>query len=283
MLLLSPVPMVRGFGVLLVVGIVVALACALTAGSAAMALADRDGGALGASLRGARDLVAESGSMLAGLVRPLRRLAGKLARPGRRARAGVASAARATLSARHASARAGARDRRRAGGARVGRRHADLGPVGRHQARPLEHAGARDLHALEHVTGVSGEIDVVVHAQNVATPKTIGWMLCYEDRLLAHYGYLETKGCSKATLCPALSLPDLFCSGSQPTANGCAGLTAASINALLDAVPPYFSQAVITPRPSRRLAGVRDPADAAVPTAAGDRLHALAAATPHRG
>ena len=36
MLLLSPVPMVRGFGALLVIGIFVALACALTAGFAAL-------------------------------------------------------------------------------------------------------------------------------------------------------------------------------------------------------------------------------------------------------
>ncbi|HZL48604.1 MAG TPA: MMPL family transporter, partial [Solirubrobacteraceae bacterium] len=40
-LLLSPVPMVRGFGLLLVVGVVVAFLCALTAGSAALVLADR--------------------------------------------------------------------------------------------------------------------------------------------------------------------------------------------------------------------------------------------------
>ena len=40
-LLLSPVPMVRGFGELLIVGIAVALACALTAGSAALVLRRR--------------------------------------------------------------------------------------------------------------------------------------------------------------------------------------------------------------------------------------------------
>jgi len=70
-------------------------------------------------------------------------------------------------------------------------------------------------------------------------------MVSYEDRLLTHYGYLETKGCSHATLCPALSLPDLFCSGSQSVA-GCSSLTASEITGLLDAVPQYFSQAVIT-------------------------------------
>ncbi|MCD6728249.1 MAG: MMPL family transporter, partial [Solirubrobacteraceae bacterium] len=40
-LVLSPVPMVRGFGVLLVVGIALALGCALTLGIAAQALADK--------------------------------------------------------------------------------------------------------------------------------------------------------------------------------------------------------------------------------------------------
>ena len=42
-LLLSPVPMVRGFGVLLVVGVAIALLCALTVGAAAISLAPRNG------------------------------------------------------------------------------------------------------------------------------------------------------------------------------------------------------------------------------------------------
>src|SRR4029079_19693423 len=42
-LLLSPVPMVRGFGVLLVVGVGVAFFVALTAGTAALAVRPRDG------------------------------------------------------------------------------------------------------------------------------------------------------------------------------------------------------------------------------------------------
>ena len=75
---------------------------------------------------------------------------------------------------------------------------------------PSNMPALRDLHTLENVTGVSGEIDVTVHADNVATPTVIGWMIRYENALLTHFGYLETKGCAKATLCPALSLPDLF-------------------------------------------------------------------------
>lgn len=110
---------------------------------------------------------------------------------------------------------------------------------------PSNMPALRDLHTLEQVTGVSGEIDVTVRASDVATPATIGWMLQYEQALLAHFGYLETEGCAHATLCPALSLPDLFSAGTggQPGS----GLTTASIRSLLAAVPSYFSQAVITP------------------------------------
>ncbi|HEY2159808.1 MAG TPA: MMPL family transporter, partial [Solirubrobacteraceae bacterium] len=245
-LLLSPVPMVRGFGILLVVGIVIALALTLTAGSAAMALADREGGLAGASLRGALEIVRDALHSLAVLGRPFvwarRRLAGPAGRLGARA----ATGARATLAA-------AVRQPGRV--LAVAALLAVLGWVADTQTSvqsdvtklvPSNMPALRDLHLLERVTGVSGEIDVVVHSNNVATPKTIGWMVGYENKLLSHYGYRESKGCSKATLCPALSLPDLFCSGSQPTANGCAGLTGASINTLLNAVPPYFSQAVIT-------------------------------------
>ena len=59
-LLLSPVPMVRGFGALLVAGVGVALVLALTAGTAVLTLAARRrtaDGALARSLRGAGELV----------------------------------------------------------------------------------------------------------------------------------------------------------------------------------------------------------------------------------
>jgi predicted RND superfamily exporter protein len=109
---------------------------------------------------------------------------------------------------------------------------------------PSSMPALRDLHTLERVTGVSGEIDVTVHAADVATPQIVGWMIRYENQLMTHYGYVETKGCAHSTLCPALSLPDLFATGTQP---GAPQLSQASINSLLAAVPPYFSQAVITP------------------------------------
>jgi len=239
---LSPIPMVRGFGALLVVGIAVALGCAFTAGAAAIALADREldvprprlPGLLGASLRGAGEIVADGWARIA----PARPLLPRVqARLGAGASGAVAAAVRnpGRLLA-------------------VGALLAVLGWAADTQTSvqsdvtklvPSNMRALHDLHTLERVTGVSGELDVVVHARSVATPRTIGWMLGYEDRLLTHYGYLETKGCAHATLCPALSLPDLFCSGSQTTAS-CGSLTSAQISGLLGAVPNYFSQAVIT-------------------------------------
>ena len=133
-LLLSPVPMVQGFGLLLVVGIAVALACALTAGSAAIVLSDRDGGVLGASC-------AAPGEILRRRRRAApRRRSAAAANAGRRI-------PRVTSGRRACSERGGAPgpragDRRRAGGARLGRGHPDGRPVRRHQARAVEHAGA---------------------------------------------------------------------------------------------------------------------------------------------
>ena len=171
---------------------------------------------LAASVRGAREILAAAGARL------------QAGRPERRrfrvARARVSTAASGALAAAVRSP-----GRLLAIGALL----AALGWVADTQTSvqsdvtklvPANMPALRDLHTLERVTGVSGEIDVVVHAHNVATPQTIGWMLNYEDRLLTHYGYLETKGCSHATLCPALSLPDLFCSGSQSTAACTGGL-----------------------------------------------------------
>jgi predicted RND superfamily exporter protein len=109
---------------------------------------------------------------------------------------------------------------------------------------PSSMPALRNLTTLEKVTGVSGEIDVTVRAHDVATPQVVAWMVTYENALLTHYGYLEATGCARATLCPALSLPDLFSTGGQaPTA---ASLTQSQINGLLVAVPSYFKEAVIT-------------------------------------
>ena len=170
-LLLSPVPMVRGFGVLLVVGIAIALACALMAVSAAMALAERDGGVVWASLRGADEIVAR------GRIDPR---AGSREESARRAAASPGP--RGACAPPPDRPPRDARRRGRASPGRVlavGAVLAVLGWVADTQTSvqsdvtklvPSSMPALRDLHLLEHVTGVSGEIDVVVHSHDVATP-----------------------------------------------------------------------------------------------------------------
>jgi predicted RND superfamily exporter protein len=85
---------------------------------------------------------------------------------------------------------------------------------------------------------VGGEIDVVVSGARVTDPAVVKWMTSYQAAVLKHFGYSSKRGCGKAELCPAFSLPDLFSGGASTSRQ--------QIDALLDAVPAYFSQGVIT-------------------------------------
>jgi predicted RND superfamily exporter protein len=104
---------------------------------------------------------------------------------------------------------------------------------------PQDLPAVQDLQALQRSTGVAGEIDVVVQGADLTDPAVVRWMRDYQSRLLTKYGYSTDRGCGRAELCPALSLPDLF-------RTDAAASDRAAIRALLDAVPPYFSSAVIT-------------------------------------
>lgn len=251
-LLFSPVPMVRGFGVLLVVGIALAFACALTAGSAALALGTRgrseagtgsgngrEGAgvsaragaplrALRASAAGARDILASTGRAIAS-VPPLRALGRGAAR--------VASP-RAVLAA----------SLRRPG--RILAVAFTLAAVGWAvetqtdvvsdvtKLVPADMPALADLTTLQDATRSSGEIDVVVRGDDVARPEVVAWMTDYQSRVLRRLGYDARDGCADARICPAFSLPDLF-SGTRADSKE-------AIDGLLDAVPPYFASAVLT-------------------------------------
>jgi predicted RND superfamily exporter protein len=286
-LLLSPVPMVRGFGLLLVVGVVVAFLCALTAGSAALVLAGAGGTrssagetggtrsdpgraigrvhalargremfdrSLGAAWRGARELLLDN---------PVNRFVVRIAlvegvrRPGRVLGLGLALAVLGW------------------GLDTQTRVETDITKL-----VPQNLESLQNLNALERATGVGGEIDLMVSAKDLTKPATIEWMSSYEGAVLKRFGYSASRGCGKARLCPAFSLPDLFHGASTTTAGagsaaagstggrtgsatnpnstggsagaGTAKLTQSEVQGLLDVIPPYFSQDVITP--GRRVA-----------------------------
>jgi hydrophobe/amphiphile efflux-3 (HAE3) family protein len=252
-LLTSPVPMVRGFGVLLVIGVAVAYTLTLTAGAAALTVFAAPGRpvplprGLAASVRGAGELLRDA-------ARPLSRVGRRVARG--RSRAGHSVALRLPPLERVLPALTRHPGRMLA----VGLALAAVGWVADTQAPvqsdvtklvPADMPALRQLRTLERTTGISGEIDVILHGPRVATPQTVAWMVRYENTVEQHFHYVEANGCR--SLCPALSLTDLFqggtSSGAQP-----AGLTQRQIDGLLGAVPAYFSQAVISA--SRRYAAL---------------------------
>ena len=229
-LLLSPVPMVRGFGVLLAVGVAIALLCALSAGAAAISLSSartrpaRPGaladGALAAAWRGARELVADN---------PLTRLiahaalVGSVRRPGRVLCVGLALAALGW------------------GLDTQTKVQTDITKL-----VPQNLGSLQNLDTVERITGVGGELELMVEGGNLTKASTIEWMIGYQKSVLARFGYSSASGCSRARLCPAFSLPDLF--GEQVSGSaGTPKLSQRVIDGLLGVIPPYFSQDVIAP------------------------------------
>jgi predicted RND superfamily exporter protein len=258
-LLLSPVPMVRGFGVLLVVGVALAFVCALTAGSAAMALAWRRAGdgvgeraaqSLDSGRRGGAGTGAGAGGGAgsgtgSGFVRssPLARLASAWREAGEILADNPLTRGVSRLALERAMRRPGRV-------LAIGLALAALGwgldtqtqvQTDIAKLAPQSIPSLRGLTALERATGVGGEIDLAVSGRSLTDPATIEWMSRYQARILARFGYSERRGCAAARLCPAFSLPDLF----RPEAGASGKLTRRQVAGLLAAVPPYFSQGVI--------------------------------------
>src|SRR5919201_2481703 len=230
-LLLSPVPMVRGFGVVLVLGIALAFACALTAGFAALAR-------FGHPRSEPEDVppLFPRGRELAARVARTRPVAGTW-----RFIRGAASSSITTAVERPKRVLA------------VGLLLAALGWAADTQTKvisdvrqlvPQNLQALKDVNELERATGVSGELDVTVRAKDLTDPTVVKWMTRFEQNVLAAHGYKTGDTCSQAKnppeLCPALSLPDLFSASGQ-------AITRQGIQSLLSAVPTYFSQGVISP------------------------------------
>ncbi|HWE59431.1 MAG TPA: MMPL family transporter [Solirubrobacteraceae bacterium] len=204
-LLISPVPMVQGFGLLLVVGVVVAFTAAAFAGPPTPGIPLQPPRLIPqpllASIYGAGEIL--SGLIPALLRHPRRVLATALT-------LAVAGWALTTSTAVQSDI-------------------TKLVPAGMPALTHLEQ--------LEHTTGTSGEVDVLVNSADVTSAAAVAWMRSYEQRMSSRFGAGSIGGdnggsssCAHATLCPALSLPSLL-----QTAGG-----------TLSAVPGYFQRAVLT-------------------------------------
>lgn len=239
-LTLSPIPMVREFAIALVAGVFAALAISLTAGLAALSMAPRLSG----------------GSSRADAGSPLGDGDGRLARAARSAE-GAGRRGGAFLAGARARVRAAGEGALVASIAMPGRvlivasvlaLTGWIAGTGTKVVSDIRELVPADLPALQSVddlqaaTGVSGELDVLVSG-DVTSPEAIAWMSNLKSRVLAEHGFGgESPDCRAegTELCPGPGLSDLFnLSSGEP-------LSAERIAAVLDAVPPYFSQAILS-------------------------------------
>ena len=101
----------------------------------------------------------------------------------------------------------------------------------------------KGLNELQKTTGVSGELDVSVRAPDLTDPATITWMRDFQGRVLSDNGFKGAfASCAKARVCPSASLPDLFAGGGA--------FTEERAQSLINAIPQYASQAVVTRNPA---------------------------------
>jgi hydrophobe/amphiphile efflux-3 (HAE3) family protein len=170
---LSPIPMVRGFGVLLILGIVIGLVLAFVVGFAALSLRPATGGAEGHPLLPSERFVGLA------LSHPKRVLAigGTLAVIGW----GVGTQIDTVSDVQ------------------------SLGPQGLREIK--------DLEKVQDATGVAGQLEVAVEAPDLSDPATIRWMADFKQRVLEENGFSGARpSCLKAEICPGPALSDFLVS-----------------------------------------------------------------------
>jgi uncharacterized protein len=184
---LSPTPMVREFGWLLILGISIAFVLALTAGFAALGLRPWAGGS------GAPPVAGLFAGRAAALAEWSVRKAGRRGREGHPtlpSRAAGTALALAVI------------------GWGLGTQISTVSDI--RELAPQDVAAVEDLNEVQRATGVSGQLDVSVKADDLTEPAVLEWMAGFKERLLEEAGFSgRNPSCLEAELCPGPALSDL--------------------------------------------------------------------------
>ena len=260
-LLLSPVPMVRGFGALLVIGIVIAFAVTLTAGFAVLG-GDRAGFCAALSLpavSGAAQAASRAGPVPAhalpvrqahrkGTCAPPARWVASFVKFVRDGTRGLVAEAKLVppLVKRWGGGAFGVAVRRPGRVLRVALLLAVVGWVAGTQVEvvsditrlvPGDQREVRDLKTLQREAGTPGDVNVRRALGAAARPGCRAVDDAVSVRGPAPARLQRGATLLQAELCPALSLTNLFGSGRQ---------SARQVEQVIEALPRYFSQNVIT-------------------------------------
>jgi uncharacterized protein len=221
---LSPIPMVRGFGVLLIVGIALGLGLALTVGFAALSL--RAGKGRGGAPPLAGFFAAGFPALAEWSVRKTRRRA----HPGHPLLPSERVAGIALRHPRRVLAVGGALA---VIGWGVGTQIETVSDVQSLGPRGLQEI--KDLERVQDATGVAGQLEVAVEAPDLSDPATIRWMAEFKQRVLEENGFSGARpSCLKAEICPGPALSDFLVSSKRKEQ-----LKRSEIRATLRELPPY--------------------------------------------
>jgi predicted RND superfamily exporter protein len=114
---------------------------------------------------------------------------------------------------------------------------------------PQSITAVRELNELQDATGVSGQVDVLVHAPDLTDPATLRWMAGFKRRVLRENGFSgPNPSCREAEVCPGPALSDFVVGGGGPLRRG-------DVRRALAELPPYDLRQVAPPDPSTGLPG----------------------------
>jgi hydrophobe/amphiphile efflux-3 (HAE3) family protein len=237
---LSPVPMVRSFGLLLVAGIAIGFGLALTVGFAALGLRS------GTERGGAPPLAGFFAAGFPALAEWSVRKTGRRAHPGhplvpserllglalkRPRRVLAVGAALAVI------------------GWGLGTQIGTVSDI--RSLAPQSLREVRDLNQVQEATGVSGQLQVAVEAPDLSDPATIRWMADFKQRVLRENGFTDPRpSCLKAEICPGPALSDFLISG-----KGEEQLTRQDVRATLRELPSYSLEQLAPVNPATGLPG----------------------------
>jgi hydrophobe/amphiphile efflux-3 (HAE3) family protein len=239
-LLLSPTPMVRSFGLLLVVGIAIAFGLALTAGFAALTLRPEEGGEGAPKTRGVLFFAPQTRREKQALRRKTQRSEGHPSLPAQleRVLAVAVDRPRQVLGVGLVLA---------VFGWGVGTQIETQSDV--RKLAPQSLREVKDLNRLQDATGVSGEVDVLVRAPDLTDPATLRWMAGFKHRVLAQNGFAgPNPSCKEAEVCPGPALSDFVVGAKGP-------LRRSDVRAALAELPAYDLRQVAPPDPKTGLPG----------------------------
>lgn len=230
---LSPTPMVRGFGLLLVVGIAIAFTLAFIAGFAALSMRSMAGVWGAPETRGVMFFAPAAWRERTAARRKTQRAEGHPAiPPPHRLLSRILDLAQA-----HPRRVLGTGLALAVIGWGVGTQIETQSDI--RELAPQGLGAVEDLNRLQEATGVSGELDVRVQAEDLTDPRVIRWIADFKQRVLAAGGFAGANAsCLEAEICPGPALSD-FVTGGGLNPLGEVELTRKNIRNAFRQIPAY--------------------------------------------